>query len=281
MPKGSAQKGIEMKMSKSVLVLCAVIATGVGVAWAAGDWSSARSQAEDFKNRQHELKRMTPDETKRIVTAICAADEEGRRDAGLDIADRVSRTVREKHSSLERARDDALRAIDNVLSDENLKDNHSDARSLKEDVKTRWESIEKMTLRLRGANHPVVSWMLDQGNRAHVDRQYSCDAKEISLNSGRLDCAMATGETCTVVELKPDNSNAISKGRDQARRYREDLNEELKKPDSSYIGKLIAADRDFANCKRFESRVDCYTLCPAVDENGDHREVSASWRKDC
>ena len=137
-------------MSKSVLLLCAVSVTGVGVAWAAGDWSSARSQAEDFKNRQHELKRMTPDETMKIVTAICEADEEGRRDAGSDIADRVSRTVREKSASLELVRDNTLRAIDGVLADENLKDNHSDARSLKEDVKTRWESIEKMTLRLRG-----------------------------------------------------------------------------------------------------------------------------------
>ena len=82
-----------MKMSKSVLVLCAVTATGVGVAWAAGDWSAARSQAEDFKNQQYALKKMTPDETKRIVTAICEAYEVGRRDAGSDIADRVSRTV--------------------------------------------------------------------------------------------------------------------------------------------------------------------------------------------
>lgn len=224
---------------------------------------------------------MTPEETRKIVTAVCEADEEARRDVGRDIADRVSRDVRDKHSALERLRDESYRAVDDVLADDNLKSNHSDTRSLRDDVKSRWESIDRMTRSLRGSNHPVVSWMLDQGNRAHSDRQSSCDAKEISLNSGRLDCAMATGETCLVVELKPDNSRAIDKGEDQADRYVRDLNDELKKPDSSVIKKLIDADSDFAKCKRFEPQVDCYMLCPTVNEDGEYREVSVSWRRDC
>jgi hypothetical protein len=138
-----------------------------------------------------------------------------------------------------------------------------------------------MTRSLRGSNHPVVSWMVDQGNRAHVDRQYSCDAKEISLSSGRLDCAMATGETCLVIELKPDNSRAVDKGEDQAARYIRELNDELKRPDSSVIKKLIDTDSDFAKCKLFVAQVDCYKLCPDVNEDGEYREVSVSWRRSC
>ncbi|MDQ3363940.1 MAG: hypothetical protein M3680_00710 [Myxococcota bacterium] len=138
-----------------------------------------------------------------------------------------------------------------------------------------------MTRNLRGSNHPVVSFMLDQGNRAHADRQNGCDAKEIVLSSGRLDCAMAPGETCLVIELKPDNSRAIAKGVSQYRGYVSELNEELKKPGSSTIKKLIDADSDFAKCKRFEGRIDCYKLCPTVNDDGEYSEPSAGWRKDC
>jgi len=75
-----------------------------------------------------------------------------------------------------------------VLGDDNLRSNHSDARSLEDDVKSRSESIDRMTRSLRGSNHPLVSWILDQGNRAHADRHSTSDAKEFSLNSGRFDC---------------------------------------------------------------------------------------------
>jgi hypothetical protein len=33
----------------------------------------------------------------------------------------------------------------------------------------------------------------------------------------RVDCMMASGETCLVIELKPSGSRAVSKGRDQVR----------------------------------------------------------------
>lgn len=92
---------------------------------------------------------------------------------------------------------------------------------------------------------------------------------------------MATGETCTVIEFKPDNSRAISRGRDQYGRYVRELNDELKKADSSIMKRLIDKNADFGKCKRFEGRVDCYKLCPSVNSDGSIREQNADWRKDC
>src|SRR5882762_248619 len=158
---------------------------GVGVAWASGDWSAARSKADEFKNRQYDLKRLDPEEARKIVTAICEVDEDARKDIGRDIADRVSREVNDKFSELERVRDDTNKLLDDVISDDNLKDNRDDAKRLKDEVKDRWESIDKMTRSLRGSNHQVVSYMIEQGNRAHTDHQGSCDAHEITLASGR------------------------------------------------------------------------------------------------
>jgi hypothetical protein len=164
------------------------------------------------------------------------------------------------------------------MSDDNLKDKQSDARAAKDDVLKWWDTIERMTRSIRGKNHPVVRFLIEEGNRAHKDRQNSssyCSVSEFSMNTGRADCIYAS--SCLVVELKPDNSRAISKGRSQADRYASELNE-----NSETRKKLVDKNSDFARCERFRARVDCYKLCPEIDtESDDMKSTSVSWRTDC
>ncbi len=124
--------------------------------WASGNWSDARSKADEFRSRQQDLRKLDPEETRRVVTAICEAEEDARKDAGRDASERVAREVNDKMSELERLRNDANKLLDDVINDDNLKGNRDDAKRLKEDVATRWDSIERMSRSLRGANHPVV-----------------------------------------------------------------------------------------------------------------------------
>jgi polyhydroxyalkanoate synthesis regulator phasin len=269
-------------MANRAITVCITLTVVVGVAWAAGDWSAAQSKASEFKDRYTDLRKLTPDETRKLVSAICDAEDGARRTVGQEASSRVRDEVRDKESELERIKSDATHLLDDVISDDNLKDKQDDAKSLKEDVERRWDSIERMTQSLRGANHPVVAYMLQQGQEAHRDRENDCDAKEVTLDSGRVDCLMAKGETCLVIELKPDNSRAISKGNDQARRYVEELDKEAQNPASSDIMKrLIDTKSDFAKCKRFEARVDCYKLCPDIDDENNFHEASPNWRTDC
>lgn len=128
--------------------------------------------------------------------------------------------------------------------------------------------------------------MLTQGQRAHEDRRDSssyCTASEVTLSSGRADCLVATGnDTYRVVELKPDNARAISKGRGQAARYAIDLNAEFAKGASSDVmKKLTGINSNFPKCKKFEQRVDCYKSCPSVNDDGGTSEPSTNWRSDC
>lgn len=263
-------------------VVAVVMVLGAGIAWASGDWSYARNAADYFKSKQQDLLKLAPGETRRIVKAICDADQDNRREAGRDISQRVASELNGKLPDLEKARDEANKRLDEVINDDKLKDNRDDAKRLKEDIASRWDSVERMTRSLRGANHPVVAFMLDQGQQAHKDRQErECHASEVALPSGRADCLMATGETCLVVELKPNNSNAISKGRDQVRDYASDLNAELKNPNSSIIKKLVDTKSDFAKCKKFEQRVDCYRLCPDIGDDNEFREIRVDWSKGC
>src|SRR3954464_12053045 len=112
-----------MRGAKAVKVGVAamvVLAAGIGVAWATGDWSAARSKSDEFKSRQADLRKLEPDETRRVVTAICEADEDARKEAGRDVSERVAREVNDKLSDLERVRDDANRLLDDVINDDNL-----------------------------------------------------------------------------------------------------------------------------------------------------------------
>lgn len=175
-----------------------------------------------------------------------------------------------------------MKELDEVLRDDELKDKHDKAKEHVEDIKRRWEIVGRMTKALRGANHPVVAWMLRRGQEEHKNRQERCDASEFTLKSGkRVDCLMASGSTCKVIELKPDNSRAISRGNSYVRDRAEELNEELKDKKSEIIKKLIGTDGDFAKCEKFEEQVDCYKLCPDIDEEGEFREVSVTWKSDC
>lgn len=208
---------------------------------------------------------------------MCDADEEERASVAADTASRVASELDDKYDDLEDIRDDAVKLLDAVISDDNLKDKQSDARSLKDELEKRWETIGRMTRSLRGKNHPVVRFLIDKGNEAHKDRQGSssyCTVSEFSMDSGRADCIYASG--CMVIELKPDNSRAISKGRSQAQRYADELN---KDPDTRK--ELIEKNSDFAKCEKFRSRVDCYKLCPDIDDDNEMRSTSVSWKTDC
>ena len=114
-----------------------------------------------------------------------------------------------------------------------------------------------------------------------ADAESDCHASEVTLPTGRADCIMATDDTCLVIELKPRNSRAISRGTSQSRGNRDDLNNEWKKPSSDVIKKLIDAKSDFSKCKSFEFRVDCYTLCPDINEDNEFRDARVDRRKDC
>ena len=67
-------------MGTAIKVSLAALALG-GVAWASADWSSAKSKAEDFDRKVEELRKRAPEETRKIVTAVCAAKQDERKRA--------------------------------------------------------------------------------------------------------------------------------------------------------------------------------------------------------
>jgi len=256
----------------------ACLTFAVSTAHAGGDWSSAKRAADDFKKEYEDLKKLTPNETRSIVTAICNSMEKLRKKTSESASRRVQSKINSEFGQLKSKKEYAIKKLNEVIKDDKLKQYHSKAKDRRKEVKKLWKSIKKMTKSLRGANHPVVNYMLKQGQKAHESRQNSssyCTVKEFKLAGGRADCIYAS--RCMVIELKPDNSRAISKGRGQARRYQSALNEK----NGADLKKLIKKNSSFKSCKRFDRRVDCYKLCPRIDSDNKYISVYASWRTGC
>jgi hypothetical protein len=216
-----------------------------------------------------------------IVLTICGAAALAFAAADWSAAERKFEELRREHEQLRGLTPDETKKIellDAVLADGAQKDRHGKAREYRGKVTEWWTSIERMTRSLRGANHPVVAFMLKEGQAAHKSRQSSssyCDVSAFRLGSaGEADCLKASG--CKVIEFKPDNAKSINKGKDQANRYARELE---RKGDA--FDALVKKDGDFAKCTTFDIRVDCYKLCPDIDDDGEFRAASPRWREGC
>jgi hypothetical protein len=261
--------------------IIAIVACVAGVAFASGDWSGAKSKADDFKSKADQLVREVPAELKKIVTAACDASDDERGRAASDAASNVCSHINDKYGELERIERDAIDKLDH-LDDRDHKD---EARHLADEIKSRWSKINDQTHDLRNGSDRLVGFM-KKGNevlRHHTDR---CDAKDVSMDAGHAACLVANGsDTCKVVEMSGDSSHAISKARDRASRFKSQLQRELERKEkgegSDLMRRLISSHSDFAKCKRIETRIDCYKQCPEIESDGRVREPSPSWREGC
>jgi hypothetical protein len=267
-------------MGTAIKVSCAALALG-GVAWASADWSSAKSKAEDFDRKVEELRKRAPEETRKIVTAVCAAKQDERKRAADSASSDARSNINDKFNDAEHLERDALGMLEEVQRDDKQKDHHSDASSLQSDIKSKWDKIKDFTRELRDGRPPVVEWMVSHGESGIHDRASRCDAHDVSIGGNHAACIVASGETCRVIEYAPDNYNAIDSARDRARRVKSELDDELKKTSSDVLKELQRSRSEFAKCKHFEAQVDCYKQCPEVGDDNRFRETSASWRTGC
>ncbi len=262
------------------LVGCAGIVVAVGVAWANGDWSGTQHKADDFKSKAQELKRAAVDATKKLVRSVCDADEDSRKDAARNASSEID-NAKSKERDLERLRDEVYRMISDVNNDDKLRNDHSDASRLKSDMEHKWDELQKIMRGFHDSTHPAVERIIKAGDSAHHDHLSRCDARDVDAGSHRAECLIASGETCTVMAIAPDNSNGIRKAYDRAKDQARYLSDELGKKDSYAIKHLIDSKSSFKSCKKFEAKVDCFKVCPSVSDDGEIRESSADWRSSC
>lgn len=264
-------------MRTNLLVSAVAMTTLIGVAWASGDWNGAKAKADDYKSKRQELERLVTSESKKLVEAASSADHDQRSHAD-DVASTARSRITDKFNELERLERDVVDRLEHVTSDSSLTSNHDQARSLESEIKSSWDRIKDATRTLRERSRDVVDAFIRDGESARRDHMGRCDAKDVSLSSGHATCLMASGgETCKVVEYAANDSSSISRARDRAGR----IKSSLERFDGETVKRLINSKSDFAKCKHFDVRIDCYKISGDVSDRGDIRRGSPSWREGC
>lgn len=246
----------------------------------ADEWDqyyNAERSAKDLLYSYEDFKKMEKKEIEALVKAMCDADEDERKEVSSNIQSRARDKVRSEYDKVERRKNEALEMLKNVIGDDRFKSKRSDAERLKSDVEDKWKAVDKMWDLMRGSNHPVVSFMLDKGKAEHDYRRGRCSASEVDTGNGNADCIGYDGNACLIVEFKPNNTRAINKGWKQLDGYQKGLlNNPSKRQD------LDKRSSSFPTCpKQFDIRVDCYTLCPEIDDDGNFKSTSTSWSTNC
>ena len=123
--------------------------------------------------------------------------------------------------------------------------------------------------RVKGANNPKVRARIELGKSEHKRIQADsgkCTVSEITIDSYRMDCVYVSGGTCTIVEIKPDNSAAKSKGREKLDDYK-DAVEDLfknKKEDGFKSGKLTVFQKCIKDGRlSLKIALRVYNVCPS------------------
>lgn len=240
------------------------------------EYYDAERSAKDLLYSYEDFKKLERSEIEALVNAICEADEDERRSVSSDIGSRARDKVRSEYDKTERRKNEAVAMLKAVIADQRFESKRSDAERLKSEVEEKWKAIDRMWDLLRGSNHPVVSFMLDKGKEEDEYRKGRCTAAQVDTGNGFADCVGYDGNACLIVEFKPNNSRAISKGLQQLKDYKAGLeNNQSKRQD------LNNKSSSFATCSKFDTRVDCYRLCPQIDSDGNFRSTSAEWSTNC
>ncbi|MEA2204840.1 MAG: Restriction endonuclease fold toxin 9 [Blastocatellia bacterium] len=240
------------------------------------EYYKAERAAKDLLYTYEDFKTVSKTEIEKLVAAICDADEDERREVSRTIGEQAADKTNTACNNVEQRKKEALDMLTAVIADKRFESKRSDAERLKYDVEDKYPVVASMCRSLRGSNHPVVSYMLDKGKEEDDYRKGRCTASQVDTGNGFADCVGYDGNMCLIVEFKPNNSRAIRKGLEQLRDYKDGLQNNASKRQD-----LNNKNSAFATCQTFDTRVDCYRLCPEIESDGNFRSRSTEWSTNC
>lgn len=190
------------------------------------------------------------------------------------IADRMRYRINPRWRDLS---DEASRmiAVSSKLAKEEDDNVRSGSLGLRKEIQATIASLERfLDGELKGANDPEVRAKIETGKNEHKRIQADsskCTVSERTFGSRRVDCIRVDGSTCYVVEIKPNNSEAIAKGRAQVLDGISQIEGLLrdKKQKSDLVDQLEIFRSCFDDSKqraRLEPEVRVYEYCPPDGE---------------
>lgn len=172
--------------------------------------------------------------------------------------------------------EEAVRMV--AVAEKLLREEDDDARrgagKLREEVQRVMASLQALLDgELKGANDPEVRARIEYGKNEHKRIQNDsskCTASELTFGSVRIDCVRVDGSTCYVVEIKPNNSAARSKGETQIRNGIDAIREYLVGKKSADLSGAAAVLKpcfdENSGRSKLERELRVYEYCPPDGE---------------
>lgn len=242
-----------------------------------------------FKEAVTDLRRWHKHEIVNLREVFCENVEEveGTRElknrVAESVADRVAINMRNYHGDISAAAGTLLSNIDSQARPEKgLTDD--DLERLKK-IRGSVERINRSVLKAisssgsyRGANNPRIRVAMEVGKDAHSRYQSAnCTGAEITIDKFRIDCVVVAGNTCTIIEIKPNNPRAMELGKKQVLNYQTAVLAKWKESGSKEFTGSLAV---FAPCitgarpRLSDPKVVTYEFCPSEKEFGEGEEVT-------
>jgi hypothetical protein len=239
--------------------------------------SDAESAAQKYIDSYETIRTVDVDQLKRLVKAVCDADEDERANIADQEKSRVESMVASQKSDLGAQKADATSKLSTAIADDQCQSEKDKLESLQSDVDKYADRIQRIIDNgAQAGNSPVFDKLRQMGQMAHddyYDHHSECAPyRDIQVGGLKPDCILP--DECVVIELKPDNSQAASNGYSNAKDARDRLNTE------DGFNALDQKYQDaFASCKekKFKARVDCYHYCPEVNDDGEFTSTSLGW----
>lgn len=243
-----------------------------------GELQKLRGEYRKWHEEIRQLRVWYNEDTSNVRQLFCTLEEsEGDTDVGdayaaqlAQIADRMRDRLAPKWNDL-RSRGDTLHRSAQELRKVQDEDVIKGATVLLDKVTGILNSVTNvLNNELKGANDPEVRAQMEVGKLEHKRIQGDsgkCDESEITIpgKGMRIDCV----KQCTIYEIKPSNSKAIDKGKNQARAYKAAIQEYFDGSDKTKLSDRFSGKMQVflpcINSGQISLNVDvrAYDFCPA------------------
>jgi hypothetical protein len=226
------------------------------------------------------LREFTDKDRDEIRDKMCRAGYYDIQTRVAEVADRWASQISSQYGTL-------LGQSDRLMSrasEDRLK-NFKGSGQVREGLRWNRENLDKLkNYELQGSNNPKIRTKIEYGKKMHDEKESSlCGSSphyaEFEISSSycsnsirpgsgcRADCVRISDGECMVVEVKPNNPDAISEGDNQRNAYAQGLREWYGRNASELLGKYPNVKQCVKDGKIVvASRIETYEFCPSPSE---------------
>jgi hypothetical protein len=243
---------------------------------AIGDFEQIKGDYQRWDQRIVELRRLYNEDVQQIANVMCEYGKDAPQTATAvrSVTDRVKSEVSSAYQTI----DSVGKGLQSRISSLSQAAPTAEATKLSDTITKRLSSVERSTRGINlGSANPKVKAYQERGDGMHDRMQASCHASEVTVGSYRLDCVNVSSGTCTLIEIKPDNSAGRNRGYKELADKMSALNSEWSSARTSQSGRdsffsgrkaiFKGCYNESTNDLNLQSKVDTYPQpCPVPFE---------------